>query len=78
MWDREVLAVIKRLNIYYLVYYLQFIRMSLYFTQRPILTLFSEDPISTMKAIKKEPAKLHWDLSKLYKVGIHAILYKLN
>jgi hypothetical protein len=37
----------------------------------PIPTLFSEDPISTMEAIKKETAKLHWDLSKLYKVGIH-------
>ncbi len=33
--------------------------------QGPVPTLFSEDPISTMK---KEPAKLHWDLSKLYKV----------
>ncbi len=50
--------------------------MSLYFAQGPIPTLFSEDPISTMEAIKKEPAKLHWDLSKLYKVGIHDILYK--
>jgi hypothetical protein len=52
--------------------------MSLYFTQGPIPTLFGEDPISTMEAIKKETAKLHWDLFKLYKVGIHAILYKLN
>jgi hypothetical protein len=31
--------------------------------------LFSEDPISTMENLKKEPAKLHWDLSKLYKVS---------
>jgi hypothetical protein len=42
--------------------------------QGPIPTLFSEDPISTMKAIK-EPAKLHWDLSKLYKVRKYTVLY---
>jgi len=36
--------------------------------QGPVPTLFSEDPISTMENLKKEPAKLHWDLSKLYKV----------
>jgi len=36
--------------------------------QGPVPTLFSEDPISTMENMKKEPAKLHWDLSKLYKV----------
>jgi hypothetical protein len=30
--------------------------------------LFSKDPISTMENMKKEPAKLHWDLSKLCKV----------
>jgi hypothetical protein len=46
--------------------------MSLYFAQGPIPTLFSEDPISILEAIKKETAKLHWDLSKLYKVSIHA------
>ena len=34
----------------------------------PIPTLFSEDPIEAMENIKKEPAKMHWDLSKLYKV----------
>jgi hypothetical protein len=37
--------------------------------QGPVPTLFSEDPISTMENMKKEPAKLHWDLSKLYKVS---------
>jgi hypothetical protein len=36
--------------------------------QGPVPTLFSEDPISSMENLKKEPAKLHWDLSKLYKV----------
>ena len=34
----------------------------------PIPTLFSEDPMGTLENMKKEPAKLHWDLSKLYKV----------
>jgi hypothetical protein len=43
----------------------------LYSSQGPIPTLFSEDPISTLEAIRKETAKLHWDLSKLYKVGIN-------
>ena len=42
----------------------------LYSPQGPVPTLFSEDPISTLEAIKKETAKFHWDLSKLYKVGI--------
>ena len=82
MWDGEVLAVSIRLIICYLIllYWLLFtvIGISLYFTQGPIPTLFSEDPISTMEAIKKETAKLHWDLSKLYKVSIHTMLYKLN
>ena len=35
----------------------------------PVPTLFSEDPIGTLDSIKKEPGKLHWDLSKLYKVS---------
>jgi hypothetical protein len=43
--------------------------------QGPIPTLFSEDPILTMEAMKKEPAKLHWDLSKLYKVRKYTVLY---
>ena len=41
----------------------------LFNVQGPVPTLFSEDPISTMENLKKEPAKLHWDLSKLYKVS---------
>jgi hypothetical protein len=82
MWDGEVLAVIKRLNICYLIL-LSCLLFTVYknvviFTQGPIPTLFSEDPTSTMEAIKKETAKLHWDLSKLYKVGIHTMLYILN
>jgi hypothetical protein len=45
--------------------------------QGPVPTLFSEDPISTMENMKKEPAKLHWDLSKLYKVTeLYIILRK--
>jgi hypothetical protein len=44
---------------------------TLYNVQGPVPTLFSEDPISTMENMKKEPAKLHWDLSKLYKVRVH-------
>jgi hypothetical protein len=45
--------------------------------QGPVPTLFSEDPISTMENMKKEPAKLHWDLSKLYKVTeLYIILLK--
>jgi hypothetical protein len=43
----------------------------LFNAQGPVPTLFSEDPISTMEIMKKEPAKLHWDLSKLYKVSKH-------
>jgi hypothetical protein len=45
----------------------------LFNAQGPVPTLFSEDPISfsTMENMKKEPAKLHWDLSKLYKVSKH-------
>ncbi len=39
--------------------------------QGPVPTLFSKDPISTMENMKKDPAKLHWDLSKLYKVRGH-------
>ena len=46
--------------------------------QGPVPTLFSEDPISTMENMKKEPAKLHWDLSKLYKVTeLYIILLKI-
>jgi hypothetical protein len=41
----------------------------LFNAQGPVPTLFSEDPISTMENMKKEPAKLHWDLSKLYKMS---------
>ncbi len=47
-----------------------------YSSQGPVPTLFSEDPISTLEAIKKETAKFHWDLSKLYKVGIDT--YDIN
>ncbi len=43
----------------------------LFNAQGPVPTLFSKDPISTMENMKKEPAKLHWDLSKLYKVSRH-------
>ncbi len=46
--------------------------------QGPVPPLFSEDPISTMENMKKEPAKLHWDLSKLYKVTeFYIILLKI-
>jgi hypothetical protein len=50
----------------------------LHHVQGPVPTLFSEDPISTMENMKKEPAKLHWDLSKLYKVSrIYILLLKV-
>jgi hypothetical protein len=34
----------------------------------PIPTIFTEDPETTSTNQTKDPAKLHWDLSKLYKV----------